>query len=213
MIYILASSAPLIARVGGATDLGIWTLILVPLFVALLGGGFVQWLLVRRPLKAKEEVEDRARIKNAATARRERLEQAHFRAAELHAGQVAEAFWRLDAIAMELLGPDSDFFNVEQPGPVDARDYAAKAIQALRQIWTSHPTAAVRQAAKNLYESLGAFYGELLPGDFQRPTSADREALLDHRAQAERLVELLHRLPADETSLAGSRESPARGEA
>lgn len=178
-----------------SADFNIWTSVLVPLIVALFAGGSVQWLLVRRPLKVKEEFEDRARLKNAAAARQERAEQAHARAAEVHADAVAEVYYLLDAIAADVLGPEADFFSIEHRAQVDPKENAALVLDRLRTIWTSHPTAQVRTSAKNLFDSIDSFYGELLPGDVQRPTTADGEVLLDHRRHAERLVELLHQPP------------------
>jgi hypothetical protein len=121
--------------------------------------------------------------------------EAHYDAVNRHADRVSEVFQDLDAIRSVVLGDDASYFDVEARHIGSERDVAAHVAANLRVVWTSHPTAAVRLAARQLYDDVKGFYGDPPPDSRKWPSSRDDDALHAHATAAERLIELLHTPP------------------
>lgn len=128
--------------------------------------------------------------------RRDRVAEAHLRAAQEHAERVASVHRTLDEIAYSVLGDEVGVIDPEGMPDVDEVQHAGRAIGLLRQLRSAHPTPRVREAAKDLEEELRGFYGNPPPtGTEGWPSYGDRDALLDHVQRAENLIELLHVAP------------------
>lgn len=144
----------------------------------------------------KAKFAETTREREAARAEQARLDEAHALAATEHSKRVAEIYSDVDAIASYVLGPDVDYYDVEGRRIQDPLTAARRVVAELRALWSSHPTLAVRNAAKKLYNDMKSFYGEPDRDGNEWPSYRDRDTLLDHMNQAEALVELLHRPPA-----------------
>ena len=134
------------------------------------------------------------------TSRRQRRHEAITRGAMAHeqarqelGPAAADVVRWMDAITWAALGPDLGMFDPEGT-PADLRPNMS--LRRLREIRTTHPTKAVRDAAKSLFEEISTCYAEPDPNvDAQFPTAHDRDKLLELRDRAETLVELIQSPP------------------
>lgn len=185
-----------------------WITIGVPVFVGALGSGVlvecVRLAAARRPLRIKEEFDNRARWHEEAAAERERRRAAHHEAAARHTDAVAEVYRLVNGIAADVIGPEVDFYNPENLTVGSPREAAGEAITLLRGVWTAHPTKTVRLAAQALSGRLTEFYGD--PNNIQdEPEFWDRDELLKHIGLAEEVIEALHTTPHPLTDRPGRR--------
>lgn len=129
-------------------------------------------------------------------SRRKMLEQAHLRAAEKHAGTVADVYRTVDELAYYVLGDEVGVVDPEGYRNIEPISHAGDAIGKLRNLRAGHPTAEVRAAARSLEEDLRGFYGNPPPGGTAGwPSYDDRDELLRHQRKADDLIELLHVAP------------------
>src|SRR4051794_24736610 len=128
-----------------------WEGAFLPIFLAALTGGLAAGVLTtltrRYTLKVDEEFEQRAKTREAEAARRDRMEQAHAAAATTFAERVAEVYRILDCLAWTYVGEEMGVYSPESCPPMSVTD-AGSAIALLRDVWTAHPTANVRQTAR-----------------------------------------------------------------
>ncbi len=177
------------------TGAALWAVVLLGILSASATSVVAQVLLTRRRLAVEEQFKDQAREKDAIAARQERLEQAHAQAAQEHTGRVAEIYYLLDQIAWDVLSDEAGVFNPEGSTVINVFANAGQALRLLREVWTSHPTRAVRETARVLYDDVMAFYGGPPPDPEGWPSPANHDVLLRHTRECETLIEILHTVP------------------
>lgn len=134
------------------------------------------------------------------TSRWQRRHEAITRAAVAHeqarqaAGPAAADVVRwTDALAWDVLGPELGMYDPEGR-PKDLSPTSP--LRRLREIRTTHPTKAVRDAAKSLFDDISGCYSEPDPNASEQfPTPDDRDRLLEFMSRAESLVELIQSPP------------------
>lgn len=140
-----------------------------------------------------------------ATSRRQRTHESRLRTAAAHdsarerlgpaASQVAR--WA-EAVAYEAIGPDVGFYDPETQ--VDTSPSAA--LDALREIKSTHPTKEVRTTASSLFDAIANPYADVYTyqqGFAGFPTHDNRELINEWGDRANELIELIQ-TPIDEPS-------------
>jgi hypothetical protein len=120
---------------------------------------------------------------------------AHETARSTYVPFAADAYRWADEMLWDTLGPDIGVFDPEGT----SRDLPAQLpdiLSELRRIWTEHPTSTVRSAAKELYESIGGRFSDVMSDPWTFESEKDFDLLREFRQSAEDLLELMHR-PTD----------------